>query len=266
MQRPWMGLVVLNLSLAAAQVPKPHQAPLKATPDATIPEGPVGEAIRLGQKLFTNTPLHAPKYSGNALSCSSCHLDAGKALHASPMVGLWGAFPTYLPRAGRVGTLEDRVNGCFLRSLNGKPLPSNTEEMRGMLAYIWWLSKGVPVGSDPQGRGNPPLAAPAPANPENGKAVYSRACAACHGEDGEGAAEVPPLWGSRSFNIGAGMARTSKAAAFVKANMSALGGSDPLTTQDAYDVSAYFTAQPRPDFPDKAKDWPRGGKPADSRY
>jgi thiosulfate dehydrogenase len=182
------------------------------------------------------------------------------------MVGLWGAFPTYLPRAGRVGTLEDRINGCFLRSMNGKPLPPGSEEMRGMLAYIAWLSTGVPVGAEVEGRGIPALSAPAPPDPVRGKAVYARACAACHGEDGQGSDDVPPLWGPKSFNIGAGMARGSKAAAFVKANMSGLGGANPLTAQEAYDVSAYFTQQPRPDFPDKVKDWPRGGKPADSRY
>lgn len=259
----WVA-VAAGLGLAAGQPPK--AVPLKPPAEAEIPEGPVGDAIRLGRKVFTNTPLHAPKYSGNALSCSSCHLDAGRAPHASPMVGLWAAFPTYLPRAGRVGTLEDRINGCFLRSMNGKPLPPGSEEMRGMLAYIWWLSKDVPVGAEVQGRGNPPVTAPAAPDPVRGQAVYARACEACHGADGQGSAEVPPLWGPRSFNLGAGMARTSKAAAFVKANMSGLGGSDPLSIQEACDVSAYFTRQPRPDFPDKVKDWPRGGKPADSRY
>lgn len=257
---------VLSLSLVAGQPSKPTQVPMNPPAGTAIPEGPMGDAIRLGRKIFTNTPQNAPNHSGNALSCSSCHLDEGRAANASPMVGLWASFPTYLPRAGRVGTLEDRINGCFLRSMNGKPLPPNSDEMRGMLAYIWWLSKDVPVGAEVRGRGNPPITAPAPADPVRGKAVYAKACEACHGADGQGSADTPPLWGPRSFNLGAGMARTSKAAAFVKANMSALGGSDPLSAQEAYDVSAYFTQQPRPDFPTKAKDWPSGGKPSDSRY
>ena len=35
---------------------------------------------------------------------------------------------------------------------------------------------------------------------------------------------------------------------------------------EAVDVAAYFSGQPRPDFPDKVKDWPNGGKPVDARY
>lgn len=260
----WGGLAAFGLALGAGQAPK--QVPLNAPPESAIPEGPLGEAIRLGRQIFTNTPVHAAAYSGNALSCSSCHLEAGRAANASPMVGLWGAFPTYLPRAGRVGTLEDRINGCFLRSMNGKPLPPGSPEMRGMLAYVWWLSKDVPVGADVAGRGIPAFPAPSEPDPVRGKRLYAQHCASCHGADGQGAADAPPLWGPRSFNLGAGMARTSKAAAFVKANMSGLDGGTPLTAQEAYDVSAYFTHEPRPDFPAKVNDWPKGGKPADSRY
>ena len=82
----------------------------------------------------------------------------------------------------------------------------------------------------------------------------------------------PPLWGDESFNIGAGMARTYTAAAFVKRNMP-IGfhqkfplGQGGLSDQDAVDVAEYFSHQPRPDFADKAGDWPKGGKPADARY
>ena len=75
---------------------------------------------------------------------------------------------------------------------------------------------------------------------------------------------VPALWGSRAFNIGAGMARLDTAAAFVKAKMP-LGGVT-LSDQEAYDVAAYFTRQPRPDFKAKKGDWPNGGRPADARY
>ena len=101
--------------------------------------------------------------------------------------------------------------------------------------------------------------------------VYAEKCASCHGADGQGKygeqgqTFYPPLWGPRSFNIGAGMGRLNTAAAFVKANMPG-GQGGTLTDQEAFDVAAYFTQQPRPDFADKDKDWPLGGKPKDARY
>ena len=75
---------------------------------------------------------------------------------------------------------------------------------------------------------------------------------------------MPPLWGPQSFNDGAGMARVSIAAAFVRAKMP-LGRGGSLTVQQAFDVAAYFTAKPRPGFSATASDWPRGGKPPDAR-
>jgi thiosulfate dehydrogenase len=84
------------------------------------------------------------------------------------------------------------------------------------------------------------------------------------GADETGGQTFPALWGSRAFNIGAGMARLDTAAAFVKAKMP-LGGVT-LSDQEAYDVAAFFTLQPRPDFKAKKGDWPHGGKPADARY
>jgi len=44
-----------------------------------------------------------------------------------------------------------------------------------------------------------------------------------------------------------------------------LGAGGTLTDQEAYDIAAYFTAQPRPVFGASAKDWPKGGRPADAR-
>jgi thiosulfate dehydrogenase len=82
---------------------------------------------------------------------------------------------------------------------------------------------------------------------------------------GDGTFAMPPLWGLQSFNDGAGMARVSIAAAFIHAKMP-LGRGKSLAPQDAWDVAAFFTGQPRPAFAGKANDWPRGGKPADARY
>lgn len=72
-------------------------------------------------------------------------------------------------------------------------------------------------------------------------------------------------YGKDSFNIAAGMARLHTAAGFVKAKMP-LGQVGSLTDDEAWDVGAYFSQQPRPDYPEKIKDWSKGGKPADARY
>ncbi len=60
------------------------------------------------------------------------------------------------------------------------------------------------------------------------------------------------------------MAHLDTAAVFVKAKMP-LGGV-ALTDPEAYDVAAYFTRRPRPDFQAKSRDWPNGDKLRDARY
>lgn len=239
--------------------------------DQALPDGPVGEAAALGLRVLSHTPQNAPAYSGNALSCTNCHLNLGRAPYSSPWVGVWGVFPQYRSRSARVISLQDRINDCFERSMNGHALPMDSPEMIGILAYMQWLSRGVPIGVSVKGRGFLRIGSPQPPDPERGKQVYAQKCASCHGAEGQGmfgaAGETvyPPLWGPQSFNIGAGMGRLNTAAAFVKANMPfGLGGT--LTDQEAFDVAAFFTRQPRPDFPGKAADWPKGGKPADARY
>ena len=247
----------------------PPTVPLAPPPLTAMPAGPLGDAIRYGQRLMTDTQSTAKAYVGNALNCTSCHLDGGRAAYAAPVVGLTGLFPEYRSRRGSVESLEDRINDCFQRSMNGKPLPANGREMIGLLSYITWLSQGVPIGSEVVGRGFREISAPGPADPARGKALYAARCSACHGADGHGTRAgdkyvFPPLSGPQSFTVGAGMALLSVAAAFVQAKMP-LGNAGSLTDQEAYDVAAYVTTQPRPDFAGRKKDWPKGGRPPDAR-
>ena len=239
--------------------------------DAPDPDGPVGEAIALGRRILTHTPANAPAYSGNALNCTSCHLDSGRTPWAAPWVGIWGVFPEYRSRNAKVNALQDRINDCFERSLNGRPLPLASQEMIGILAYMQSLSREVPTGKSVAGRGFLRIKSPQPPDPVRGALIYAQQCALCHGDAGQGtvapSGEIiyPPLWGPQSFNIGAGMARLNTAAAFVKASMP-LGQGGSLGDQEAFDVAVFFTRQPRPDFAGKLEDWPTGGKPDDARY
>jgi len=244
--------------------------PLRVPSTASIPSGPLGVDVRRGEALFNTTQATAQAYVGNGLQCTSCHLQGGTVAYAAPLVGLWGVFPEFVARSDRVETLADRINDCFRRSMNGRPLPVDGTDMRALLAYTAWLSTGVPTGSSVVGRGFAELDAPPEApNAGRGERVYSQQCSACHGPDGAGLRAgdtyaMPPLWGPQSFNDGAGMARVSIAAAFVHAKMP-LGRGGSLTVQEAYDVASYFTVKPRPEYAAKTADWPRGTKPADAR-
>jgi len=56
------------------------------------------------------TQVYAKAYIDNGLNCTSCHLNAGRTPSAAPWVGIWGVFPDYNPRSGRIITLQDRIN------------------------------------------------------------------------------------------------------------------------------------------------------------
>ncbi len=248
----------------------PRYAALKADPNA--------RQLIHGMQLMTETRARLPKNVGNDLNCSSCHLNGGTVANGSPFLGIAAFFPAEAPRAGKVINLGERINGCFKRSMNGKPLPADGPDLQAMVAYIEWMKGATQAKDKVPGRGVAKIDRSLLPNPVNGKKVYAEQCSVCHGANGEGikgadgAVAFPPLWGERSFNIGAGMARTYTAAGFVKANM-VMGhgqkfplGQGNLSDQDAVDVAEYFSHMPRPDFPDKVKDWPHGGKPKDARY
>jgi thiosulfate dehydrogenase len=255
--------VGLTIGVGACQQPSPRVF----TPPSleAIPNDERGAKIWYGYQLMANTQEHARAFVGNALNCTNCHLDAGRKLHAAPYVGLASVYPEYRSRNARINTIEDRLDQCFERSLNGKALPPGSREKEALVAYIDWLSEGVSIESANQWRGFLRITPNHPPDPAKGRTLFAAKCLACHGADGQGTSAAPPLWGPRSFNIGAGMARVSLAAGFIKANMP-LGQGGTLSDDEAYDLAAYIVRQPRPDFSGKINDWPKGGKPADALY
>jgi len=227
--------------------------PLVVPADTTIPAGPEGDAIRLGRQLMNDTRKLLPRNVGNGLNCSSCHIAGGTQAYASPYVGLTALFPMYNARDGRVISLQTRIDDCFERSMNGHPLAWDSKEMNAMLIYIRWLSTGVPVGSQVAGRGMGQVDASLKPDRAHGATIYAAKCASCHGPqgagtpDGSGGFVFPPVWGKQSYNMGAGMARTETAAAFIKGKMP-MGQPDSLSDQDAIDVADFVAHQPRPVF------------------
>ena len=252
--------------------PTPEREVIPETPAAVVgatapldlepfPDSPLGRAAQRGLAILDATRDSLPTHAGNALRCTSCHLDGGRRPHAMPWVGVTARYPQYRSRAGAVLTVEDRVQECIERSLAGRRLPSDDPRLRAILAYFAHISRGVPVGSRVPGQGVDSATASTP-DPVRGQQVYASQCARCHGTDGLGLPGLPPVWGPESYTIAAGMARVQMAAAFIKRNMP-FDAPGTLTDQQAVDVAAYINAQARPDFAPKHNDWPNGDAPPD---
>jgi thiosulfate dehydrogenase len=243
----------------------------RAPADSEIPPDSLGASIRRGLALIINTSDSLPAFAPGNITCSNCHLGAGRVADAAPLTGSHVRFPKYLDRSGAVIVLADRVNYCFTRSLAGNRLPTDSREMQDILAYLAWLSRGVAVGDGMKLAGSEGLHVieKGTGDRDRGAQVFATKCATCHLPTGDGnrtvTPRVPALWGPKSFSVGASMARQSKAASFIWHNMP-FGMGKTLTPQEAYDVAAFVTSQPRPDSPGKEGDWPGGGAPADVPY
>jgi thiosulfate dehydrogenase len=223
--------------------------------ESQIPVSAFGEVIRRGREIFVDTARAAPAYVGNSLRCVNCHLDAGRLAGSSPLWAAFVSYPAYRSKTQRVSTFQQRLQGCFEYSMNGKAPPPGAPELVALESYAYWLATGAVVDPKLPGRGYPALPAPAQGRDYmRGEQVYTANCAFCHGAGGagqrsaDGVAVFPPLWGPESFNWGAGMGRINNAAAFIKANMP-LGMGGTLTEQQAWDVALYMNSHERPQDP-----------------
>jgi thiosulfate dehydrogenase len=244
----WFGLSGPHLATWWTQPTAPAGTmPWHAPATESIPTDAQGELIREGRRIFIATPQFAADHARSLVSCSDCHMGEGIRPYAAPMVGLPAIFPTYNKRAGRVISLSERIQECFVRSENGTPLDPQGREMHALLAYIDWLSTPQPTRRKFIGRGlvNLPVLTP---NPARGQRLYAFQCAGCHGTTGAGyTPQFPPLWGPDAFNDGAGMNQIPKMAAFIQHNMPQ-NRPGTLNAQDAWDLADYIHSQPHPAF------------------
>lgn len=270
---PRVRLTMIALAMACGRGDAPAAAgPALETPPASrsatvatvMPSGAMGDAVRRGHALLASTRDSLPSHVGASLRCFSCHLDEGRRASGLPLTGSYTRYPQYRARRARVDLIEDRVNDCFERSLNGTRVAADGADMRDIVAYLAWLSQGDAVGDSvtPQNGASLPRL---DADTARGRVVFVENCARCHGAGGEGAGIVPPVWGTKSYNIGAGMARYRTAAQFVLHNMP-LDRPNSLTPQQALDVARYIDSRARPDFAAKENDWPTGERPQDVPY
>jgi len=224
-------------------------------PENAIPDDEFGKLVRLGANIFRDTQHYAAQYVGNTLACQNCHLDGGRMANSAPLWAAYVSYPAYRSKTKEVNTYEERLQGCFLYSMNGKAPALGSKTLVALEAYSFFLAKGAPVGVEMPGRGYPALKKPAMAfDYARGEQIYKRSCALCHGANGEGQKSAdgrpvfPALWGAKSFNWGAGMGNIKNAAGFIKANMPFSQGAT-LSDQEAWDVAAFVDSHERPQDP-----------------
>lgn len=254
-------------------------------PAAEAGSVPLVATAEYGRRLLRDTPEllgqdHPDperRMIGNRLACASCHLEVGTKPGTLTLLQTTAHYPRFSGRQGGMTDIEDRINECMQRSMNGKPLPMDSPEMIAMASYL--RSLGAHYAA--MGAGSKTAAEPAPFKTPNrradvamGQVVYSTRCVSCHGNDGAGLLATgdlrkgylfPPLWGPDSFNDGAGMGRVLTAARFIKARMP-LGKAD-LSDDEAFDVAAFINSKPRPAMANLDQDYPdRAAKPIDNGY
>lgn len=279
---------ILFIITCKTEIKKSISSPsaLLPLPDtAKIPHNKTGEEIRYGYQLFVRTAYYlgpegkVMQLSGNKMNCKNCHLDNGMRPMSNSMVESYLKYPQYRAREGTILTIEDRINNCFERPMNGKILPYDSREMRAMVAYMRWMCEGrkASYNEDSLHLGKINLI-DRPASIDNGAKIYTLLCQKCHGEDGQGQFTpnnetylYPPLWGKYSYAQGSSMHRNITAARFVKWSMPYLDHKTPpqLTDEQAFDVVAFINCDsihPRPyrklendcpDLPNKPIDFPK---------
>ena len=246
---------------AGATGAQPAPADFSPPAPSDIPPGPEGDAIKRGMAIFADARTNAGQFVGNAMACKNCHLDNGRQANSSPMWAAWVAYPQFRKKTGTVNTMEDRIRQCFRFSMNapdspsGGPPPDGSPVYADLESYFHWLAKGAPTGTKLKGAGYPTPELPLGGyDPSLGAQVFQAKCTACHGNDGQGSTTpdgkvvYPPLWGPRSYNWGAGMARVDLAAGFIKANMP-FGQGNTLSDGDAWNVAAFVDSHERPKDP-----------------
>ncbi len=239
------------------------------------PAGEVGKMVKLGEDILAHTNTHplTKDLVGDKLQCTSCHLKGsdgkpGTGSGIGTFFGTAAAFPAYSKREKSVQTLQDRINNCFMRSMNGKRPIIDTKASVAMATYVTWLSTGMKMSMNPKmpcsalnskrWKGGAKHFAKIQKkathkNYLNGKKLYEAKCASCHGKNGAGVGTFPPLWGKNakgewlSYNTGAGMSKLNKGANWIQSNMP-LGQGGTLKDQEAADIILYVNAQPHADF------------------
>jgi len=259
MKKIAISLALLTSVIIASDLPKQY------------PQGNLGKIIQLGEDIMSNTNTHplTKDIVGNQLKCISCHLPgddnrAGTRNSIGTFLNVATRYPQYKEREGVTQTLQDRIDNCFMRSMDGERPIIDSKASIAMYTYVTWVSTGSKINLDTRTNHSKDFAnnlkkfsdiikKSTHKNYETGKKLFTSQCASCHGTKGEGIGTFPPLWGKskdgqwRAYNAGAGMSKLHKAAEWIQANMP-YGQGNTLSIQESADLSLYINAQERNSF------------------
>lgn len=272
-----IGLITVAATVIWGRGVSASHSPAARTPDVATEQYGYRLIAQTTEILGPDVADPKMRFTDSRLACASCHIGAGVEPGNLSLATAMNRYPRISPRSAGNETIQDRINGCMMRSMNGRALADNSAEMIAMVAYLRFLADQDAAMGASQRKAHDPAALKTPnraANFENGRRVFEKRCAACHGQDGAGLAAstnltlgyvFPPLWGPYSFNDGAGLHRILTAARFIKTKMP-LGRAD-LDDDDAFDVAAYINSKPRPEMTGLDRDYPdRTRKPVDTGY
>lgn len=129
---------------------------------------PAGPWLEIGEREWSKKDGEAGK------ACADCHKDA-----AESMKGVATKYPVYFEEWKKPMALEQRINYCRENNMKAKPYEWEKDQMLGMMIYVKYQSRGMPMSVKVDG----------PAKPffDKGKEYYytrrgqlDMACAHCH--------------------------------------------------------------------------------------
>ena len=153
-----MGFIHFNFTALPAQ----DSPEIKDEYDVTfLDDSPKSKWVKYGFELFQNTTNYiGPSveqldkvFSGNNLACGNCHLLAGTKPFAASLVGVVNRFPQYRGREHKLGTIQERINGCMERSMNGGMMAIDSDEMKALVSYLKWIGRNAPKEGKVFGQG-----------------------------------------------------------------------------------------------------------------
>ena len=94
-------------------------------------------AVERGKGLFMDASLGT-----TGMSCNGCHVEGGTKSgkmgekEIPPFMHVAKKYPRYFPMAGTVMTLDQVINWCIMKPMEGKPLAWDDQRLADLSSYV----------------------------------------------------------------------------------------------------------------------------------